>query len=613
MSLLSLQNVHFSAGAEDILRGIGGEINAGDRIGLVGRNGAGKTTLLHILTGELQPTAGARHLARGTTMALVEQVQPAESNRNSVYVEALDAVADLVRLEEALERAGDELSAGTPGASEEYARLHDEFEAKDGYSYRTRVSQVLTGLGFLERDWSEPVLQLSGGQRTRLALARALLARPDLLLLDEPTNHIDLEAMSWLDSFLARWPGSLVVTSHDRYFLDRVANRVWLLEQGTVRTYRGNYAAFEEQRRLELDLLRRQAEAQAETIAREEAFIRRYRAGQRAREAKGRQKRLDRLERIEAPRDLRAASFNLRAARSGDIVLVTDELGAGYDGNQLVRIGSLEVERGDRIAVIGPNGAGKTTLLRTLAGELQPVSGRQRLGANVSVGHYWQEAENLDPGRTVLEEIRRGRFLEPQQARGVLGRFLFSGTDVDKPVSALSGGERSRLALAKLVIEDANLLLLDEPTNHLDIPSREALEQALDTYTGSFILVSHDRQLIAGVANRIWSIEDGKLVDFDGGYEDFIDRSGPPPALVTAAVKPRVQAPQKPSPKTEAMISALEATIGERERELAGLGDAINQASKAGDMQALAQLGSRFTALEEEIALLLDEWSAYHA
>jgi ATP-binding cassette subfamily F protein 3 len=614
VSLLSLQNIEVSFGAEDVLRGVSGEINEGDRIGLVGRNGAGKTTLLRVLDGDLSPTAGARHAARGTTIALVEQVQPPAEANGSVYTEALSALSDLIELEDALERASEDLSEGKSGAAERYTRLQDELEAKDGYLYRTRVSQVLIGLGFAEVDWSEPVSQLSGGQRTRLALAKALLARPDLLLLDEPTNHIDLEAMTWLDSFLSRWPGTLVVTSHDRYFLDRVANRIWLLDNGANRVYRGNYAAFEEQRRAEIALLRRQAEAQSEFIAKEEAFIRRYGAGQRAREARGRQTRLDRIERLDAPREQRAASFQLKAARSGDLVLSAEDLTVGYEPPGLLRLGTLDVTRGSRIAVIGPNGSGKTTLLRTIAGELPPVTGRLRLGANVRVGHYWQEAENLDLTCTVLEEIKHGRAMEPQQARGLLGRFLFSGDEVDKPVSALSGGERSRLALAKLVIEEANLLLLDEPTNHLDIPSRESLEQALAGYPGSFILVSHDRQLIADVADQLWIVEAGQVRIFNGGYTEYVER-----AVVEANVEVSPSpVRQKPRPavvrngaKTAQLVTGLETEIETRERELASLGDEVNAASAAGNIAAVEALGRRFAALQREIEALMEEWAAH--
>jgi ATP-binding cassette subfamily F protein 3 len=616
LSLLSLQNVEVSFGAEDVLRGVSGEINLGDRIGLVGRNGAGKTTLLHVLSGELAPTAGARHVSRGTSIALVEQVQSSNDSNGSVYSEALSAVSELIDLEDALERAGEDLSEGKPGAAERYSRLQDEFEAKDGYMYRTRVSQVLIGLGFAEVDWSEPVAQLSGGQRTRLALAKALLAKPDLLLLDEPTNHIDIEAMTWLDSFLARWPGTLVVTSHDRYFLDRVANRIWLLEQGTNRTYRGNYAAFENQRRAEIELLRRQAEMQAEFIAKEEAFIRRYGAGQRAREARGRQTRLDRVERIDAPREQRASAFRLKAARSGDLVLIAEDLTVGYGEPGLLGLGTLEVRRGDRIAFIGPNGSGKTTLLRTIAGELPPVRGKLRLGANVRLGHYWQEAENLDPTRTVLEEMRRGRVMEPQQARGLLGRFLFSGDEVDKPVSALSGGERSRLALAKLVIEEANLLLLDEPTNHLDIPSRESLEQALAAYPGTFILVSHDRQLIADVANQLWIVEDGRVRVFEGTYGEYVERTAAAERVAEVPPqppKPRPAAPRGNGHKAGEIVARLEADIESREQELAALGEQINAASAAGDVGSIDELGKRFEESQRELESLMEAWEGYHA
>ncbi len=364
MSLLSLQDIQVAFGAEDVLLGVSGDIEAGDRIGLVGRNGAGKTTLLHVMTGELRPDGGKRHVAGRIAVGMVEQIPRESASKLTVYEEALTAFEEVRRLESALEEAAHRLSTATETSSE-YSDLQDEFEARGGYLYRTRFAQVLTGLGLPEAEWSRPVNQLSGGQRSRLALAKALLSQPDLLILDEPTNHLDIDAMRWLDDLLSRWPGTLMITSHDRYFLDKVATRIWLLENGRVKTYRGNYSKFEQQRSAELDLLQKQAQAQQEYIAREEAFIRRYRAGQRAREAQGRLKRLSHIERIEGPRKEKSTRFSLSAQRSGDVVLATKDLSVGYGSETLIEVGTLEIEREQRIALIGANGSGKTTLLKT--------------------------------------------------------------------------------------------------------------------------------------------------------------------------------------------------------------------------------------------------------
>jgi ATP-binding cassette subfamily F protein 3 len=410
----------------------------------------------------------------------------------------------------------------------------------------------------------------------------------------------------------------LVVTSHDRYFLDRVVNRVWSIENGRMRAYRGNYTQFARQREADRELLQKQALAQQEMIAKEEAFIRRYGAGQRAKEAQGRQKRLDRVERIVVQKEQRSTSFKLKAQRSGEVVLTTKDLEVGYT-DSLLYAGSLEVERGQRVALLGANGTGKTTLLKTIARELDAIAGSLRLGSNVSVAHYWQEAENLDAGATVYEEMRRDRVMDPQEVRNILGAFLFSGTDVDKQVSSLSGGERSRLALAKLMLENANLLLLDEPTNHLDIPARESLEDALSEYPGSILFVSHDRRLIADLATALWVVEDGRLKVFDGTFEEYLERSAvkdapptpaapkqqtaPPPASMSPAAAPKL------TYKQQQALTNLEKNIETKEATLAHLVEQIHEASSRGDARALADLGQQHDDLKAEIDALMEEWA----
>jgi ATP-binding cassette subfamily F protein 3 len=608
MTLITLHNAAVSFGPDDVLEDITATINAGDRIGLVGRNGAGKTTLLHLLAGSLEPSKGSRGIARGLRVALVEQVPTVSDDPRTVREEALAGLQPLLALESRLQAAASALAAGRPGADAAYAGLQHEFELAGGFTYESRMRQVLAGLGFGEDDFGRQVAQLSGGQRSRLALARALLEGPDVILMDEPTNHLDFAGLEWLESFLARWQGAFVVTSHDRYFLDRAANVIWNLEARQLRSFRGNYSAFEGQLAQLRARQRAAYEAQREHIEKEEAFIRRYRAGQRAREARGRATRLARLERVEAPRHQKAASIRLRASRSGEVALSTRSLEIGYGGRALLRVPDLAVERGARVALVGPNGIGKTTLLRTLAGELPAVSGEVVRGAAVKVAHYWQEAEDLAPDATVLDEVMRGTTLKLQEARDLLGRMLFSGEEVFKAVGTLSGGERSRLALARLTISGANLLLLDEPTNHLDIPSREALEQALAAYPGTLVLASHDRRLIARFATRLWVVEAGRLSVFEGTWYDFEARQQEA-APARARVSPRSRAATAPGAyRRAAEIAEIEARIDARESEQAEVERGIEAASAEADVVTLGELGRRFEALREELADLLERW-----
>jgi ATP-binding cassette subfamily F protein 3 len=623
---MSLQQVAISFGAEDILEGISGQVNAGDRIGLVGRNGAGKTTLLRIMAGSVRPLSGARHLARGVRVAIVEQISGDSGAASTVWQEALSAFNETIDLHSALEDAAHAMTAGEEGAEDAYAVLLARLEEEGGFSYEARMKQVLAGLGFSEADWDKPVATLSGGQRSRLALAQALLAAPDLLLMDEPTNHLDIDGLRWLEGFLSRWPGSLVVTSHDRYFLDKVPTRIWHLEQRGLAAYPGNYSKFEEQYAAARELRQKRYEAQQEFIAREQEFIRRYGAGQRAGEARGRQRRLERLlgrehnssrhdggSRLEAPPDARNAAFRFGAKRSGDLVVSTADLKAGYGEKAVVTIPDVEVIRADRIALIGPNGAGKSTLLKTIADELTPVEGRLRIGSGVAIGHYWQEAEDLRPSATVLEEVMRDAAMTFQEARDLLGRFLFSGDEVSKSVSALSGGERGRLALARLVRSEANLLLLDEPTNHLDIWSREALETALESYAGTLLFASHDRRLISRLATSLWVIANGRLTVFDGTLEEYeASRAGNDRDPPSAPRKQPVAIPELSNNairRREAAVTDLEERIEALEQLLAEVAADITAASNRADVAAVTRLGIRHDEVKASLDALVHEWS----
>ena len=609
MSLLSLSSISVAFGGDDILDAITCEANAGERIGLVGGNGSGKTTLLRVLAGSETPNGGQRSLARWLRLALVEQIPPLVDGSRTVRQEVLSPIEDVLGLPEALEAAADAMAAGDDDAAETYASLLHRMDSEGVYTYEARFAQIMTGLGLEETDWDRPLRQLSGGQRARAGLARALMAEPDLLLLDEPTNHVDIFGLRWLESFLARWKGCVIVTSHDRHFLDKVATRIWNLEDRRLKAYAGNYSKFEAARAADRERLQKQYEQQQQLIAKEEEYIAHTRVGSRATEAQSRLKKLARLERIQAPRNQRSVRFEFAASRSAEVAVKTLDLIAGYNGTPILRAGDLELGRGERVALVGRNGSGKSTLLRTLAGELPPVQGSLKLGAGVTAAHYWQEAENLDPGSTILEELLRPPGTKQQDARDQAGRFLFSGDDVTKRVTDLSGGERSRLALAKLVRSGANLLLMDEPTNHLDIHSREALEEALAAFAGSVVLASHDRRLVARLATRLWLIENGKLTDFNGTigeYEASLASSASLARTVRAAAKPSQPVSSR---RLLEKRESLEANIDEKEQALEELGKQINNASAAGHLTLLGELGDQFEALQREIEQLLAEWA----
>src|SRR5256886_663956 len=524
MPLLRADRLKLMYGATEVLSDLTFQVEPRQRLGIVGANGSGKSSLLKAISGDVTPVAGSLTLAPRTRTAYLAQELEAGPHE-SVYADALHSRPDILSLRGRLEGL-EAAMARANGAEqvvlvEDYGVVQHEYERLDGYAYDNRVAEVLHGVGLTEADQALAPGALSGGQRRRLALAKLLLQDADLLLLDEPTNHLDLEAIEWLEGFLRLSRAGMLIVSHDRRFLERTADDILELQAGVGEWYPGNYRQYVRLRRERRAVRQKEYEAQQEYIARTEEFIRRYKAGQRAREARGRQTRLDRLERLQPPAPDQQIRIQLKATPTSQLIFQSDGLRIGYGERQLLQVPAFSVGAGERIAVVGPNGSGKTSLLRVLMNQLRPQQGRVRTGPRVSTRYYDQHLADLDPNKTVVQELQDAFGLPEETLRTFLGRLLFSGDDAFKQIRSLSGGEKSRVALAKLMLDDAGLLLLDEPTNHLDIPAQEMLEEALQDFEGTIVFVSHDRYFIDAIATRLWVIDDGAVTLHLGNYSDL--------------------------------------------------------------------------------------------
>lgn len=645
MSLLTGTQLAKSYGPDDVFAGVTVSIAHGARIGLVGPNGSGKTSLLRLLAGLEEPSRGLVHRAKGIRVGYLPQ-EAALYSEGTLWEEMLTAFTDLRAREAELTELEAAMAdpAHPPELLARYGELQHQFEIDGGYEYEIKIKQVLDGLNFEPVDYHKPVEILSGGQKTRALLGRLLLESPDILILDEPTNHLDIHAVEWLEQWIGDWGGAALIVSHDRYFLDQTVRVVWEMQFGAVSEYHGNYSAYLLQR---ADRHARQVaeyETRQEFIAKEQDYIRRNIAGQNTKQAQGRRRRLDRMLReptAQHPEDNRmfkpreAQTIKLRIAtdlRSGDRVIETHDLAVGYQDDQkvLFRAPDVLLWREECAALIGPNGAGKTTFLKTLLGGIPPLSGSVKLGSNLKVGYFAQAHEGLNPDRTVMEEIQSIKDMPPGKVRDYAAKFLFTGDDVFKPVRVLSGGERGRVALAKLALEGANLLLLDEPTNHLDIPSQEILEAVLSDFPGTIMLVSHDRYLIDALATQIWSVdtEGGNLDVFKGSWSEYITwkeegrRAAPrdedlrpkPPASKTAQPSQPSREATKLSKseqrKRAARLSDVEKQIAALEARLAELTRDLEQAGADTDPARVAALGEAYTQVEQDLTAHLAEWEA---
>jgi ATP-binding cassette subfamily F protein 3 len=599
--LYRFDNVEKSYGPHDVLKGTTWQHNPGEHVGLVGRNGAGKTTLFRLLLKQEEPDHGQIIRASGLTMGHVGQHLDAEPGIGLFdYVEtAFENVLDIERKMRAIEH---DLADATKPAAEhdrllhKYSELQHLFELADGYTLHSEVERVLHGVGFVEADWERPIAEFSGGQQNRAMLARVLLTKVDLLLLDEPTNHLDLKGIEFLEEFLQSFNGSYLLISHDRTFLNRTVTKIVELAHGKLTEYHGNYERFLQLREERIEKMTVDYERQQELIEKTQDFIRRNIAGQKTKQAKSRRKMLNKLDEVERPEtDETFANFRLDAGpRSGAIAMSVDRLGAGYGETEVVHELSMTVRRGERYAIMGPNGSGKSTLLKTFAGRLQPLEGAVTYGHNVQVGYYDQTLGDLNPEGKVIDEVwNLDHSQTEEQVRSYLAQFSFFDDDVFKKTRDLSGGEKGRLALAKIMYAGGNLMLLDEPTNHLDVYTREALEEALEQFTGALIVVSHDRYFIDRVAENIIIVEDGAAEVYAGNYSDLVERmkSGTArPVVAKAEVVPSQPVLPKPvsSSQKQPLTSEARTEVKKREKRIRKIDDEI------------AQLEARIASAESE-------------
>ena len=644
--LFRLSDVHKSYGVQDVLRGASLQVNPGEHVGLVGRNGAGKSTIFRLVRGDEAPDRGDVVRARGLKLGLLDQHVHFEPGA-TVHESALAAFGRLQQiehemhdLEHRMADAGDELDK----ILERYSDLQHEFELEGGFEYGAKAEAILQGLGF-ERDmWSLETEKLSGGQQNRLGLACLLLAAPDVLLLDEPTNHLDVNAVEWLEEFLQEYQSAYVIVSHDRYFLDRCCRRIVELENGRASNYTGNYSDYLVEREERRESQQRAYDNQQQLIAKTEEFIRRNIAGQKTKQAKSRRKMLEKLDRLDAVRrDQSSGDFRLQAIeRTGNHVLTVHELSIGYPGKLLARDISFILRRGECLGIIGPNGSGKTTFLKTILNKLKPLEGEARWGTKVQIGYYAQQLDDLDDRNEIIMELRR---VAPANAtagelRSFLAKFLFTGDDVYKHVRDLSGGEKGRLALAKLIYSRVNVLVLDEPTNHLDIPSREALEEALSAYEGTIVTISHDRYFLDRVATQILALDGlGVAEHYDGDYTEYHDwklgvRGSVAPVATNIAepenlvsMAPPVDVPaapvaSKPSPapkkpgvkvvkkkKPDARTpEQVEIDIARAEQRLNEISQQMGTPEVARDAEKLIALNDEYQQTESLLRKLYDEW-----
>ncbi|GAJ41429.1 ABC-F family ATP-binding cassette domain-containing protein [Saccharococcus caldoxylosilyticus] len=645
MIILQVNQLTKYFGADLILSNIKLEIQSKDRIALVGRNGAGKSTLLKIIAGEMSYDSGEIIKPKEVTIGYLAQDSGLHSSL-SIWEEMMTVFAPLKAMEKQLRAM--EMQMGDPDLLadvsryekllKDYGALQERYKEQGGYQYEADIRSILHGLQFSKYDYmTTPVQSLSGGQRTRLALGKLLLMKPDLLILDEPTNHLDLETLTWLEQYLQTYPGAILIVSHDRYFLDKVVTQVYELSRATLKRYSGNYSRYLEQRAEEYERERKLYEKQQEEIAKLQDFIQRNIArASTTKRAQSRRKRLEKMERMEKPiGDEKAASFSFEIERqSGNDVLIAEDVAVGYDADQpIFRNVRFRITRGESVALIGPNGIGKSTLLKAIVNKLPLQAGHFRYGSNVQIGYYDQNQADLSSNKRVLDELW-DEFPDKteKEIRTVLGNFLFSGDDVLKHVSELSGGEKARLALAKLMMQKANFLVLDEPTNHLDLDSKEVLENALIEYPGTILFVSHDRYFINRIATKIYELSSDGITEYLGDYDYYIAKKEEMLELERLAAAEQRQTnanlpdgestkklnyeQEKEAKKLERQrkrrIEEIEAEISELEQQIAHVEEQLCDPDIYQDHEKVQQLTKENEEMKQKLDLLLVEWEELH-
>ena len=630
MILLSLQGIQKSFGTNQVLRDASLVLQEGQRMGLVGVNGCGKSTLMKIIAGLESSDGGVITMQKGLRLGYLAQQGMVDENKT--VLEEMESVFEpVVRMETQLRALEHQMADAVQDEAllhrlgSQYDQLTRDFERSNGFGWRSTVQGVLAGLGFRKEQQEQKARLLSGGERTRLCLARMLLTQPDLLLLDEPTNHLDLKSIAWLEEYLRTYRGAVLLVSHDRYFMDHVCDRMCELLLGTTECYDGNYTAYMAQRTQRFEIRMKAYELQQKEIARQQAIIARYRQFNREksiRAAESREKRLEKVERLEKPKDESAIHFRFDCRRrTGEDVLMVEELKKGFDGRTLFDHVKLHLRAGDRVALIGDNGVGKSTLFKCLIGEEKPDGGTIRLGAGVDIGYYDQHQAHLHENKTVLDEVWDDfRRLDQTEVRGALGMFLFTGDEVLMPISTLSGGEKGRVALTKLMLCKDNLLLLDEPTNHLDMDSREVLEDALEGFPGTILAISHDRYFINRFATKVCVLENGGIREYLGNYDDYFEKinrmqepDGDAPQMTKTAMdkeKRRSREEEKRLRERRAAIQQAEAAIARAEEEAEAMEAQLAAPETYQNAEKATELSRAYQQKKEEIERLYQRWEA---
>ena len=628
MIILQANKIERSFAGEVLFDNISLQVDERDRIALVGKNGAGKSTLLKILVGEEEPTSGEINKKRDLSLSYLAQDSRFESS-NTIYDEMLHVFDDLRKTEKSLRQMelamGEKTGADLEKLMQDYDRLSEEFRQAGGFTYEADIRAILNGFKFDESMWQMKIEELSGGQNTRLALAKMLLEKPNLLVLDEPTNHLDIETIAWLENYLVNYSGALLIVSHDRYFLDKVATITLDLTKHSLDRYVGNYSSFVEQKEQKLLTEAKNYEKQQKEIAALEDFVNRnlVRASTTKR-AQSRRKQLEKMERLDKPEaGTKSAHMTFHSDKtSGNVVLTVEEAAVGYDDQILSEPINLDIRKMNAVAIVGPNGIGKSTLIKSIVGQIPFIKGEARFGANVEVGYYDQTQSKLTPHNSVLDELWNDFKLTPEvEIRNRLGAFLFSGDDVKKTVGMLSGGERARLLLAKLSMENNNVLILDEPTNHLDIDSKEVLENALIDFDGTLLFVSHDRYFINRVATQVLELSEEGSTLYLGDYDYYLEKKAELEALAAA------QAEAEPASSTEEVISndyhlqkqnqkelrkitrrieQLEAEMEELDQKIQAITETMHSTNDAAD---LVQLQSDLDQLTVQQEAVMEEWA----